>query len=146
MKIEFNLNNKKIVLDVEPLKRLLDLLRLELNIKSVKEGCGEGECGSCMVLVDGNIMNSCLIPVGSISGKNILTIEGIKRKKIFKKIKRKIEDEFQCGFCENGMLVSLYTLYKKKKNPDEEEIREAISGNICRCTGYQGIIKEIKNE
>lgn len=146
MKIKFYLNGKRKIIDVNPLKRLIDLLREDLNIKSVKEGCGEGECGSCMVIIDDKIMNSCLIPAGSLNGKSILTIEGIENDKVFIRIKKKIKDEFQCGFCENGMLISLYALYKKNKKPDLKEIKEAISGNICRCTGYQGIIKGLKNE
>lgn len=146
MKTKFYLNGKRRVIDVNPLKRLIDLLREDLNIKSVKEGCGEGECGSCMVIIDDKIMNSCLIPVGSLNGKSILTIEGIENDKVFMKIKKKIKDEFQCGFCENGMLISLYALYKKNKKPDLKEIKEAVSGNICRCTGYQGIIKGLKYE
>ncbi len=145
MKIKFYLNGKRKIIDVNPLRRLVDVLREDLNIKSVKEGCGEGECGSCMVIVDGKIMNSCLIPAGSLYNKRILTIEGIKNDKVFMKIRKKIEDEFQCGFCENGMLISLYWLYKNKKNPEKKDIKEAISGNICRCTGYQGIIKGLKD-
>lgn len=144
MKIEFVLNKRKIKLNINPLRRLLDVLREDLNIKSVKEGCGEGECGSCMVIVNGKIMNSCLIPVGSLVGKRILTIEGIEKDKILKRIKEKIEDEFQCSFCENGMMITLYSLFKNVKNPGEKEIKEAISGNICRCTGYKGLIKKIK--
>jgi carbon-monoxide dehydrogenase small subunit len=144
MKVKIFLNGEKIEMEINPLKRLLDVLREDLNIKSVKEGCGEGECGSCMVIINEKVYNSCLIPVGSVNNKKILTIEGIENKKILKEIKRRLKDEFQCGFCENGMLISLYALFKNKRKPNKEEIKEAISGNLCRCTGYQNIVNKLK--
>ena len=145
MKISFILNGQKVNLDVNPTKRLLDVLRDDLRLTGTKEGCGEGECGACTVLVNGKPFNSCLTPVFNVEGKEVLTIEGFRETKEY----RVIADAFadmggsQCGFCTPGMILVTYALLKDNPHPSEEEIRFALSGNICRCTGYQAIVNAV---
>lgn len=145
MKINFTLNHKPIEVDVDPSMRLLDLLRDVLNLKGVKEGCGEGACGACTVLVNNKCYDSCLTPVANIINKDILTIEQFKLTKEY----RIIADAFadmggsQCGFCTPGMIMATYGLLLHNPHPNEEEIRVALSGNLCRCTGYQAIINAV---
>ncbi len=146
MKISFVLNNKKVSVDVTPSMRLLDVLRNELHLTGTKEGCGEGECGACTVLVNSEPVNSCLTPVINVEGKELLTIEGFRETPEY----RVIADAFadmggsQCGFCTPGMILVTYALLKKNPHPIEEEIRFALSGNLCRCTGYQAIVNAVK--
>ena len=145
MKISFILNGQKVNLDVNPTKRLLDVLRDDLRLTGTKEGCGEGECGACTVLVNSKPFNSCLTPVFNVEGKEVLTIEGFRETKEY----RVIADAFadmggsQCGFCTPGMILVTYALLKDNPHPSEEEIRFALSGNICRCTGYQAIVNAV---
>ena len=145
MKISFVLNKKSIELYVNPTKRLLDVLREDLHLTGTKEGCGEGECGACTVLVNGKPYNSCLTPVLNVNDKEVLTIEGFREMKEY----RVIADAFadmggsQCGFCTPGMILVSYALLKENPHPTEEEIRFALSGNICRCTGYQAIVNAV---
>ena len=142
MEIKFIINNKKLTINVDPSMRLLDVIRNELHLTGTKEGCGEGECGACSVLVNGEPYNSCLTPVINVQDKEILTIEGFRNTKEY----RIIADAFadmggsQCGFCTPGMILVSYALLKKNPHPSEEEIRFALSGNLCRCTGYQAIV------
>ncbi|BBE29998.1 (2Fe-2S)-binding protein [Tepiditoga spiralis] len=145
MKINFILDKKEITLDVNPLKRLLDVLR-DLKVTGVKEGCGEGECGACAVLINGKLVNSCMVAVGNIQNKTITTIEGYKTNKKYKIIEEAFEEAgaVQCGFCTPGMVIATEALLSKNPTPTEEEIREGISGNICRCTGYNMIVDGIK--
>ena len=146
MKISFVLNNKKVVVDVEASMRLLDVIRNELHLTGTKEGCGEGECGACTVLVNGEPVNSCLTPVINVSGKEVMTIEGFRETPAY----RVIADAFadmggsQCGFCTPGMILVTYSLLKHNPHPSDDEIRFALSGNLCRCTGYQAIINAVK--
>lgn len=146
MKISFVLNNKKVSVDVTPSMRLLDVIRNELHLTGTKEGCGEGECGACTVLVNSEPVNSCLTPVINVEGKELLTIEGFRETPEY----RVIADAFadmggsQCGFCTPGMILVAYALLKKNPHPSEEEIRFALSGNLCRCTGYQAIVNAVK--
>ena len=145
MEIKFIINNKKVTVNVDPSMRLLDVIRNELHLTGTKEGCGEGECGACTVLVNGEPYNSCLTPVINVQDKEILTIEGFKDTKEY----RIIADAFadmggsQCGFCTPGMILVSYALLKKNPHPSEEEIRFALSGNLCRCTGYQAIVNAV---
>ena len=145
MKINFILNHKPVEVDVDPSMRLLDLLRDVLNLKGVKEGCGEGACGACTVLVDNQCYNSSLTPVANIINKDILTIEGFKTSREY----RIIADAFahmggsQCGFCTPGMIMATYGLFLKNPHPNEDEVRIALSGNLCRCTGYQAIVNAV---
>ena len=145
MEIRFVINEKEVVLDVNPSMRLLDVIRKELHLTGTKEGCGEGECGACTVLVNDEPYNSCLTPVINVSGKIILTIEGFRERKEY----RVIADAFadmggsQCGFCTPGMILVIYALLKRNPHPTEEEIKAALAGNLCRCTGYQAIVQAV---
>ena len=145
MEISFILNNKKVTIDVTPSMRLLDVIREELHLTGTKEGCGEGECGACTVLVNGEPYNSCLTPIANVIGKEVMTIEGFRETKAY----RVIADSFanqggsQCGFCTPGMILASYAVLKKNPHPTEEEIREALSGNLCRCTGYNSIVNAV---
>jgi carbon-monoxide dehydrogenase small subunit len=144
--LNFTLNNREVSLDTDPLRRLLDVLREDFNLTGVKEGCGEGECGSCAVLLDGKIVNSCLVAVGTVDKCEVVTIEAFRETERY----RALEDAFlkagsvQCGFCTPGFIIAADSLLRENPNPDEEEIREAISGNLCRCTGYNMIVEGIK--
>lgn len=144
-KIELNVNHIVYEVDVDLSSRLIDVLRHNLHLIGVKEGCGEGACGACSVLVDGICYNSCLTPIANVLNKKIITIEGLKNTKQY----RIIADAFselggsQCGFCTPGMIISTYSLLLRNPHPTEDEIRAALSGNICRCTGYNAIIRAI---
>ena len=146
MKISFVINNNKVSLDVEPSMRLLDVIRNELQLKGTKEGCGEGECGACTVLVNEEPVNSCLTPVINVANKNVLTIEGFREMPAYRVIADAFADRggSQCGFCTPGMILVTYSLLKKNPHPTDEEIRFALSGNLCRCTGYQAIVDAVK--
>ncbi|MBB6061760.1 carbon-monoxide dehydrogenase small subunit [Thermosipho japonicus] len=141
MKIKFTLNGQTIERDVPVYKRALDFLRDDLKITSVKEGCGEGECGACTIIVNGKNVHSCLMLAVELDGKEVITLEGIKDP---------IKDAYveagaiQCGFCTPGFIVSTKVLLDKNSNPSEEEIKEALEGNLCRCTGYIKIIDAVK--
>ncbi|MCD6132305.1 MAG: (2Fe-2S)-binding protein [Candidatus Hydrothermae bacterium] len=145
MKIRFVLNHKEVEIDVDPLKRLLDVLREDFALKGVKEGCGEGECGACAVLVNGKLMNSCLIPVAQVDGKEVLTIEGYKNTKKYKIIEEAFLEAgaVQCGFCTPGMVMAIEALLSQNPSPEESDVREALSGNLCRCTGYNMIVDAV---
>lgn len=146
MKIKFNLNFEDVEIDADPLKRLLDVLREDFNLSSVKEGCGEGECGACSVLINNKITPSCMFPVGKAEGKNIMTVDGLKKTRKYEIIRKAFEDAgaVQCGFCIPGMTIAAEALLLKNPNPSIDEIREGISGNLCRCTGYNMIIDAVK--
>lgn len=145
MEISFILNNKKVTIDVTPSMRLLDVIREELHLTGTKEGCGEGECGACTVLVNGEPYNSCLTPVANVIGKEVMTIEGFRETKAYRVIADAFADQggSQCGFCTPGMILASYAVLKKNPHPTEEEIREALSGNLCRCTGYNSIVNAV---
>jgi carbon-monoxide dehydrogenase small subunit len=144
-RISFHLNGKPVKILVDPSMRLLDVLRIRLHVTGVKEGCGEGACGACSVLVDGECYNSCLTPVANVMGKHIVTIEGFRNTKQYRLIADAFADfgASQCGFCTPGMILNTYALLKKNPHPTEEEVRIALSGNLCRCTGYNAIIKAV---
>lgn len=147
LRINFRLNGSQVEVETKPNKRLLDLLRDDLGLTGTKEGCSIGECGACTVLVNGKAVNSCLVLAGEIDGADIITIEGIANNGEL----HPLQENFlkfgavQCGFCIPGMILSAYALLSTKRNPDEEEIKEAIAGNLCRCTGYKQIIEAIKH-
>ena len=145
-RIDFTLNGKSVSVEADPLKRLIDILRDDLSMISVKEGCGEGECGACSVLLDNEIVNSCLIPVGTVPGSSIETVEGIRDTESGKRIIDAFADEgaVQCGFCTPGMMVGAEWILRKFDNPTSDEIRVALSGNLCRCTGYDMIINAVE--
>ena len=144
-RISFHLNGKQVKILVDPSMRLLDVLRIRLHVTGVKEGCGEGACGACSVLVDGECYDSCLTPVANVMGKHIVTIEGFRNTKQYRLIADAFADfgASQCGFCTPGMILNTYALLKKNPHPTEEEVRIALSGNLCRCTGYNAIIKAV---
>ena len=144
--IKFILNGNIQELDCSGSRRLIDVLREDLGLTGTKEGCGIGECGACTVLINGKAMNACLILAGQVEGKRVMTIEGLAKSGIL----HPLQDNFlkagavQCGYCTPGMLLSAAALLESNPNPSEEEINEAIAGNLCRCTGYKQIVKAIK--
>ena len=146
MEISFILNNKKIKVDVNPTTRLLDVIRDNFSLKGTKEGCGEGECGACTVLVNNEPYNSCLTPIINVLDKEVITIEGFRETEAYKEIADAFSEMggSQCGYCTPGMILATYAVLRVKPNPTEEEIRDALSGNLCRCTGYQAIVNAVK--
>ncbi len=137
--MRFTLNGKRVDVEAPPMKRLLDVLREECGLTGTKEGCGEGECGACTVLLDGDPVNSCLLPFAQVRGARIQTIEGLKGK-------RALQEAFvseggaQCGICTPGMILAAAALPRKATL---EEIRVGLAGNLCRCTGYEGIYRAV---
>lgn len=146
MIISFTLNNKCISIDVEPDKRVIDILREDLQLTGTKEGCGSGECGACTVHVNGESRLSCLMLAAQLEDKNITTIEGISVENKMHPIQKAFIEygAIQCGFCTPGMVMSALDLIKRNKNPSRKEIRKGLSGNLCRCTGYQKIVDAVE--
>ena len=147
MKIIFFCNGEKREIIISGETRALDLLRDDLNLTGTKEGCGKGECGACTILLEGKPVSSCLLPAAKLNGKNIITIEGLKGEDgELNPIQQAYLDEgaVQCGFCTPGMIVSTEALLTNNPDPSVEEIEIALSGNICRCTGYGKIVKAVQ--
>ncbi|MFC4801707.1 (2Fe-2S)-binding protein [Neobacillus sp. GCM10023253] len=144
--IKFTLNGKTVETDAPPTARLLDLIREEFGLIGTKEGCGEGECGACSIFVNNSLQNSCLIPIGAIAGAEIQTIEGLMETEQFKILDESYSEcgGVQCGYCIPGMVMASAALLSENPNPTEAEIREGISGNLCRCTGYNMIVDAVK--
>lgn len=138
--MRFTLNAREVDVDVSPLARLLDVLREECGLTGTKEGCGEGECGACTVLVNGEAVCSCLVPVAQVEGTEVITIEGLGDEH---PLQRAFMDEIgaQCGICTPGMILTAITL---GSNPTLAQIREGLAGNLCRCTGYEAIYRAIQ--
>jgi len=138
IEIRLSVNGEERTVSVYPMERLLDVLRNQLGLTGAKEGCGEGECGSCAVLMDGLLVNSCLLPIGQAGGASITTIEGLAHDERL----HPLQESFlacngaQCGICTPGMILAAVHLLDKHPRPTLEEIREGLSGNLCRCTGY----------
>lgn len=145
-KIQFMLNEKSVSMDIDPKTTLLSLLREELFLTGTKEGCGSGECGACTVLMDGVAVNSCLVLAPQINGAEIITIEALETDGKLDRLQQSFIEHHavQCGFCTPGMLMSAKALLLKNPRPTQEEIKIALSGNLCRCTGYQNIIAAVE--
>ncbi len=146
-KIQITLNGKKTSLEVSAHRLLLDLLRDEIGLTGTKEGCGTGDCGACTVLLDGKPVNSCLILSGELDGAEIVTIEGLKIGPELHPVQKAfIQDGgAQCGYCTPGMLMMSKALLEENPNPTEDDIRFALSGNLCRCTGYAKIVQAVQD-
>jgi len=134
VEISFTVNGELRTLHAYPMERLLDVLRQQLKLTGAKEGCGEGECGSCSVLVDGVLVNSCLVPVLQVHGSSVVTIEGLAFLEC---------GGAQCGICTPGMILAACHLLNTNPKPTSEEVREGLSGNLCRCTGYSQIVEAV---
>ncbi len=145
--ITFNLNNKDVTISSSYNRRLLDVLREDLGLTGTKEGCAIGECGACTVLLNEKAVNSCFLLIGQVEGQRVLTIEGLAKHGELHPIQKKFLEQgaVQCGFCTPGMILSAYALLLENPRPDEGEIKEAIVGNLCRCTGYKQIINAVKD-
>ncbi|HKP38517.1 MAG TPA: (2Fe-2S)-binding protein [Pyrinomonadaceae bacterium] len=147
-KIEINctVNDQQLKLHAYPMERLLNVLREQLRLTGTKEGCGEGECGACSVMIDGRIVNSCLVPVAQAEGASIKTIEGVA---VSENQLHAVQQAFiecggaQCGICTPGMVMAAVDLLEKTPNPTEAEIRNGLAGNLCRCTGYMKIFESV---
>ncbi len=146
-KIQCTVNGKPAILWAYPMERLLDVLRQQLQLTGTKEGCGEGECGACTVFLDGEIVNSCLVPVAQVEGASITTIEGIANEDQLHTVQQAFIDcgGAQCGICTPGMVMAAVDLLGRNPNPTEVDIRNGLAGNLCRCTGYMKIFDSVLN-
>lgn len=144
--IQLNVNGVEHVVVTPPMARLLDVLRHDLLLTGTKEGCGEGECGACSVMLDGLLVNSCLVPVGQAAGGRIETVEGLARDGELHPIQRSflLHGGAQCGICTPGMMLAGVQLLQRHRHPTLEQVKEALSGNLCRCTGYMKIFDAVR--
>ena len=145
--IKFYLNGAEVAYEGSATDRLLDVLRNTFDCKGVKCGCKEGECGACSVLIDGNLINSCCVAMGAVQECSVVTIEGFRETERFAVLEKAFADvsAVQCGFCTPGMVLAAEALLSKNPDPTEDDIREGLSGNLCRCTGYNSIVTAINN-
>ncbi len=145
--LSFTLNGTPQSLSVHPMTRLLDLIREDLGLTGTKEGCGEGECGACAVLLDGRVVNSCLIPAIQVEGAELVTIEGLATASGLHPMQAALltHNGAQCGFCSPGMAITASDLLRRCPNPDHGAIKNALSGNLCRCTGYAKIVESVED-
>ena len=145
MLINFAVNGEQRTLEVYPVARLLDVLREELELTGTKEGCGEGECGACTVILNGEIVNSCLVPVAQVNGADITTIEGVAGEEQLHAVQQSFIEHggAQCGICTPGMVLAAIDLLKRNPQPSEADIRTGLAGNLCRCTGYMKIFESV---
>lgn len=143
--VSFVVNSQEVAVRSHPMARLLDVLREDLALTGTKEGCGEGECGACAVVLDGVLVNSCLVPLCQVAGRAVQTIEGLAKGEVLHKVQQAFIEHggAQCGICTPGMLLCAANLLARNQNPDEEAIREALAGNLCRCTGYGKIFRAV---
>jgi len=145
MKVGFILNGEAVTVETDPLRRLIDVLREDFGLTGVKEGCGEGECGACSILIDESPALACIVAVGAVEARHVVTIEGYQKRDIFPRIASAFAETgaVQCGFCTPGMIITAGALLEALPDPDEAAIREALSGNLCRCTGYHRIVEAV---
>jgi len=145
MKVAFELNGKDVTVETRPNQTLVDLLRDELGVTSVKKGCEQGECGACTLMVDGVAVTSCIVLAPQVEGRKVTTLDGLEDDPLMEKLRTAYVENgaVQCGFCTPGMLISSYALLKVNPKPTQEEVKIGIEGNICRCTGYTKIIAAI---
>jgi carbon-monoxide dehydrogenase small subunit len=143
--VKFILNGRPVSIEAEADRRLVDLLRLDLGLTGTKECCGSGECGACAVLVDGESRLSCLLLAAQLEGRSVTTVEGISDDSALSVMQQAFVDfgAVQCGFCTPGMIISALDLLRRNASPTREEVREGLSGNFCRCTGYQKIVDAV---
>lgn len=144
--INLKLNGKQIHICTSPSKRLIDMLREDLRISSVKEGCGEGECGACTVILNGKAVTSCSVLAPQVEGKEVITIEGLTENGELDVLQQSFIEAgaVQCGFCTPGMILSAKALLMNNPNPSTDEIKRAMSGNLCRCTGYKKMVDAVE--
>src|SRR4051812_1324534 len=146
VKITFEVNGQRQTVEAFPMERLLDVLREQLNLTGTKEGCGEGKGGACSVVIDGQMVNSCLVPAAQVAGCAIKTIEGVA---VSETQLHAVQQAFidcggaQCGICTPGMIIAAVSLLEKNPQPDDAAIREGLAGNLCRCTGYMKIFESV---
>ena len=147
MLVRFEVNGITQEVETPPMRRLLDVLRQNLQLTGTKEGCGEGECGACSVIIDGMVINSCLVPACQVDGSRILTVEGLARDGRLDPLQQAFLEcgGAQCGICTPGMLIAARALLDENAQPTRDAIKEAIAGNLCRCTGYVKIIDAIEH-
>jgi aerobic carbon-monoxide dehydrogenase small subunit len=145
LQLRFVVNGAPVQVNAHPMARLLDVLRVTLHLTGTKEGCGEGECGACGVLLDGTLVNSCLVPVGQVSGSSVTTIEGVAGDDRLHRIQQAFIDcgGAQCGICTPGMVLAATTLLDRHPSPTLAQIRTGLAGNLCRCTGYMRIFEAV---
>jgi len=143
--VEFTVNRKARRVEVFPMARLLDVLREKLQLTGTKEGCGEGECGACTVIINGQIVNSCLVPMAQVIGTEITTIEGVAGAGDLHAVQQAFIEHggAQCGICTPGMVLAAVDLLKRNPTPTENDIRNGLAGNLCRCTGYMKIFESV---
>jgi len=144
-KVQCIVNNEPRTLHAYPMERLLDVLREQLHLTGTKEGCGEGECGACSVLIDGRIVNSCLVPIAQVAGAEIKTIEGVASGDQLHAVQQAFVEcgGAQCGICTPGMVMAAVDLLERNPNPSDADIRNGLAGNLCRCTGYMKIFESV---
>ena len=145
--IRCRVNGREVDVSGHPMMRLLDALRVSLHLTGTKEGCGEGECGACSILLDGELVNSCLVPLVHARGVEIVTIEGVADEERLHAVQEAFvaEGGAQCGICTPGMVLAAVNLLNRNPSPTDDEIREGLAGNLCRCTGYQRIFAAVAN-
>ena len=147
IELKFSVNGKDVELTVDDSLRLLDILRDELGLTGTKEGCAVGECGACTVIMNGEAVNSCMILAAQVQNAKVETVENLEKNEVLSKLQNSFLDNgaIQCGFCTPGMLMSAKALLDKNPNPSVEEIKTALEGNLCRCTGYIPILNSVKD-